>query len=165
MQNWLCWLRMLSLLIFQVLCSFHVFYVWHKLFLSTFLHKSDISSMLQVISVCWESRLQPCEVQRAACRGLQQSQTQRADGGPTSLTSTLKPPQTNFGLESPSWCEESSQESRARGAVAEDQPDTHTVLVPLHHTQLAQSKHKEERKKNSNHGFWWSTRSVKQKHS
>lgn len=48
------------------------------MFLSIFLRKSDISSMLQVTSVCWESRLQPCEVQRAAWRRLQQSQTQRA---------------------------------------------------------------------------------------
>lgn len=34
-------------------------------------HKSTIFSMLQVITVCWESRLQPCELQRAGCRRLQ----------------------------------------------------------------------------------------------
>ena len=41
-------------------------------------------------------------------------------------------------------------------------PRTYTVLVPLHHTQLDRSKHKEERKKNSNRGFPCGTGSVKQ---
>lgn len=153
---------------FKSCVAFHVFYVWHKLFLSIFLHKSDISSMLQVISVCWESRLQALWGAESSLAGDSSSpRLKRANGGPRSLTSTLKPPQTEFWIGKSLWGIFTREQSEGcsswrPGLALKPWIHTHTVLVPLHHTQLAQSKHKEERKKNSNHGFWWSTRSVKQ---
>lgn len=89
---------------FKSCVAFHVFYVWHKLFLSIFLHKSDISSMLQVISVCWESRLQALWGAESSLAGDSSSpRLKRADGGPRSLTSTLKPPQTEFWIGKSLW--------------------------------------------------------------
>lgn len=68
------------------------------MFLSIFLHRSNISSMPQVITVCWESR-QPCELQRAACRWLALSQTQSVPMvSPRSLASTLQHTSSTFLL-------------------------------------------------------------------
>lgn len=158
---------------FKSCVAFMSFYVWHKLFLSTFLHKSDISP-------CPRSSVCVCVlgVQAWALWGAESS-LKRDSSSPRLREPMVAPRKPDLNTQTSSdkfldWkvlLDVRNLHKRAERGVqslktrASPEPWRHTHTQYLSRCTIRnwpKSKHKEERKKNSNHGFWWSTRSVKQ---